>query len=182
MGRADGCGHGGTGVGQRAWSWRAKAGPTQRRPGTHPIQAAQVLHPVLIPILVIVDDRVLLVHAARLGDTDSFQEPFLARQGPGSRGTPCRRPHCLPAITPPTQRPPPQYLHTSSTGARPGYWSTLQGCAEMRAGSPNPSAATLVPSLCDQPSIANRQEPPPSWKLPLGQPWEGLGTLWLSGT
>lgn len=33
---------------------------------THPVQAAQILHHVLVCIVVIVDDSVLFVHTARL--------------------------------------------------------------------------------------------------------------------
>jgi len=42
---------------------------------THPIQAAQVLHLVLVCVGLVVDDGVLLVHAAGLNRTESSQSP-----------------------------------------------------------------------------------------------------------
>lgn len=45
----------------------------------HPIETAQVLHPVLVTVLVVVDDSMLLVHATGLKGTDS------GPQVPGSR-------------------------------------------------------------------------------------------------
>lgn len=51
----------------------------RRQPGTHPIQAAQVLHPVLVPVLVVIDDGVLLVNAAGLGDTEDSGGPQLSK-------------------------------------------------------------------------------------------------------
>lgn len=38
---------------------------------THPIETAQVLHPVFITVLVVVDDSMLLVHTAGLQEMDS---------------------------------------------------------------------------------------------------------------
>lgn len=38
---------------------------------THPIETSQVLHPVFITVLVVVDDGMLLVHTAGLQGTDS---------------------------------------------------------------------------------------------------------------
>lgn len=40
---------------------------------THPVQASQVLHFVLVCVWVVVDDGVLFVHTARLHDTKSSQ-------------------------------------------------------------------------------------------------------------
>lgn len=45
-------------------SWSTKFGSKDRP--THPVQAAQVLHHVLICIWVIVDDSMLFIHTARL--------------------------------------------------------------------------------------------------------------------
>lgn len=149
----------------------------QRRPGTHPIQAAQVLHPVLVPVLVIVDDGVLLVHAAGLGDTDNFQVAFPVGQDPGDRGPHHPNNTIITTGAPITTIPTP--AHRPQSPGSPAHILTPQVCAPWKAhpGLTRPPGHTTGvcqdarqvplthcchpgPSLCDQPFTANKPEPP----------------------
>lgn len=85
---------GGTGLGRGV-------GPAQR-PCTHPIEAAQVLDPVLVPVSVVVDDSVLLVHTAGLGGT---HKPSGGRPGQAAQEVAAPRRRLQPS---PTR---PQYHH-----------------------------------------------------------------------
>lgn len=50
---------------------------------THPIETAQVLHPVFITVLVVVDDSMLFVHTTGLEETDGGpQVPNLRLESP----------------------------------------------------------------------------------------------------
>lgn len=77
---------------------------------THPIETAQVLHPVLVTVLVVVDDSMLLVHATGLEGTVTSGAQSHAASAYGNTNTPgtqssqgpspmtvCRQSH--PAVT-----------------------------------------------------------------------------------
>lgn len=181
-------GVGGTGLGRGV-------GPAQR-PCTHPIEAAQVLDPVLVPVSVVVDDSVLLVHTAGLGRHTNSRVADRARRPRRWRHP--RRP-CSPLSNPPppdhntTTRPLATQpmrshprLHTSSVCAPEGPPrpdpASHPGHGAGRGVPPAP-ACLPGPSRCDQPSTAPGGQCPPAIPATApGSAWEGLGMLGRSGT
>ena len=106
------------------------AGPAQR-PCTHPIEAAQVLDPVLVPVVVVVDDSMLLVHTAGLGRHRNPRAAVRARRPRRWRhpaGGPA--PHS-PTLPHPTTIPPPGPWPRSPRG--PTHASTPQAHVPQKA-------------------------------------------------
>lgn len=72
----------GQGVGGHVWVGPVRGAWPAQKPHTHPVEAAQVLHPVFVPVLVVVDDSMLLVHAAGLERTEALRwHPGKGTQG-----------------------------------------------------------------------------------------------------
>lgn len=136
QGRGQGEGRGRVWVGPVGGAWPAQ------KPRTHPIEAAQVLHPVFVPVLVVVDDSMLLVHAAGL-------ERMEALRWPPGKGTQGKWPHRWPHIHPP--RP-------DHTPTRPGASSTKVSVTSL--GGVLPPESPCGPDPISPPSTKEPRVPP----------------------